>query len=68
MIETSTRKAKWTSLKPYCHHSKEHDYIEITDWSNGEGFDVNINDKKHLSLTWGQWEALQVLVAYKENK
>lgn len=66
MIETSTRKAKYTELKPYCHHSKEHDYMEVTEWSNGEGFDININDKKHLSLSWGEYEALQALVAYRE--
>jgi hypothetical protein len=66
MIETSTRKSKFTELKPYCHHSKEHDYMEVTEWSNGEGFDVNINDKKHISLSWGELEALQVLINYKE--
>ena len=66
MIETSTRKAKFTELKPYCHHSKEHDYMEVTEWSNSEGVDININDKKHFSLTWGEYEALQVLINYKE--
>lgn len=67
MIEVTTRKAKFTNLKPYCHHSKEHDYMEVTDWSNGEGLDVNINDKKHISLTWGELDALQVLINYKEQ-
>jgi hypothetical protein len=66
MIETSTRKAKHTELKPYCHHSKEHDYMEVTEWSNCEGVDININDEKHISLTWGEFEALQVLINYKE--
>jgi hypothetical protein len=66
MIETTTRKAKFTELKAYCHHSKEHDYMEVTEWSNGEGFDININDKKHISLSWGEYEALQALVAYRE--
>lgn len=66
MIETTTRKAKFTELKPYCCSAKEHDYIEVTEWSNGIGFDVNINDQKHISMTWGQYEALQVLVNYKE--
>lgn len=67
MIEVTTRKAKFTNLKPYCHHSKEHDYMEVTEWSNGEGLDININDKKHISLTWGELEALQVLINYKEQ-
>ena len=66
MIETSTRKSKFMYLKPYCHHAKEHDYIEVTEWSNGEGTDINLNDKKHISLTWGELEALQVILNYKE--
>ena len=66
MIGSYQRHARSTDLKPYCHHSKEHDYIEVTEWSNGEGFDVNISDNKSISLTYGQWECLQVLVNYKE--
>jgi len=66
MIESFSRQARSTNLKPYCHHSKDHDYMEITEWNNGEGFDFNISDKKFFSLTYGQWECLQVLVNYKE--
>lgn len=66
MIGTYTRPAKTTDLKPYCHHSKDDDYMEVTEWVNGEGFDVNVSDKERISLTYGQWECLQVLVNYKE--
>ena len=66
MIGTYTRLARSTDLKPYCHHSKESDYMEVTEWVNGEGFDVNVSDKERISLTYGQWECLQVLVNYKE--
>ena len=65
MIESYIRSAKFTELKSYCHHSKENDYMEVTEWNNGEGFEINISDEKHLSITWGQWEALQALVAYR---
>lgn len=68
MIEITNRKAKFMELKSYCHFAKENDYMEVTEWANTEGFDVNVNDKKHISLSWGEWEALQVLVNYKENK
>jgi hypothetical protein len=64
-MEIYKRDAKFTDLKPYCHHAKENDFMEVTDWYNGEGFDVTI-DKKHFSLTYGEWECLQVLVNYKE--
>ena len=68
-ITINNRKAKFTELKPYCHLVEEHDFIEVTDWSNIEGFDVTISTKRgdqHFSLTYGEWEALQALVAYKE--
>lgn len=63
------RKAKSTELNPYCHLSKEHDMIEVTEWHNGEGFDVYLQSDgstRQFSLTWGEFEALQVCVAYKE--
>jgi len=69
MIETYNRKAKFASLKPYCHLAKKHSYIEVTEWSNGEGFDVSIGaaEDKHFSLSLGEYQALQLLVAYQEN-
>ena len=41
-----TRTSKFTELKNYDHLSKDDDFIEITEWYNGEGFDVVINDKQ----------------------
>ena len=62
------RKAKFTEIKPYCHTAKEHDFMEVTEWYNGEGFDVSMSSSSRnatFSLTWGEWECLQALVAYK---
>ena len=59
-----TRTAKFTELKHYNHLAKENDFMEVTEWYNGEGFDVVINDRK-FQLTWGEFEALQALVHYK---
>jgi hypothetical protein len=53
-----------TNLKHYDHLAKEHDFIELCEWHNGEGFDVTISDKS-ISLTWGEFEALTALVHYK---
>ena len=63
-METYTRKAVFTDLKKYCHMAKEHDFIEVCEWHNGEGFDVTIGEKS-ISLTWGEFEALTTLVHYK---
>lgn len=68
MIEINKRIAKFTELKPYDFTATPDDYVEVCEWSNGEGVDVHINSngEQRFSLTWGQWEALQALVAYKE--
>ena len=58
------RKAKMAELTKYCHLAKEHDYIEVCEWSNGEGFDVSINER-YFHLSWGEFEALQACVTYK---
>jgi len=70
MIETYKRDAKFANLKPYCHLAKEHSYIEVTEWINGEGFDVSLGaaEDKHFSLTHGEYQALQALVSYQEDK
>ena len=58
------RKAGYASLKGWCHHSKDSHFIEVTDWANGEGFDVLIeaNRTERVSLTWGQWLLLKRIV------
>lgn len=64
-INTYTRRSVFADLHPYCHHAKEHDFMEVTRWANEEGFDVTIDDKT-FSLTDGQFECLVALVNYKE--
>lgn len=68
VIDIYNRPAKFAVLKPYDHHAGEDDYVELTEWSNGEGFDIFMcskNQNERFSLTWGQWDALQAIVAYK---
>jgi len=68
-METYNKKSVFSELKEFDHLAKEHDYIEITEWHNGEGFDIDINsysDKK-ISLTWGEFKALKKLVKKLEE-
>ena len=67
-IKVDQRRAVFAELKAYCHHSGDHDYMEVTQWSNGEGFDINIDRKRgseKFSLSYGEWELLQVLMNWK---
>lgn len=68
MIKVDQRKAKFVELKDYCYISKDNSYIEVTEWSNGEGVDVVIESHgiQRFSLTHGEFQALQLLMAYEE--
>jgi len=66
-IEVNTRKALFTKLKGYCHFCGDDDLIEVTEWINGEGWDINLTSKlgsQHISLTDGELRALLVLINY----
>ena len=54
-MKKSHRKTIFTELKKYDHTSSNDDYIEITEWTNGEGFDVDVhsNIPTRFQLTWG---------------
>jgi len=70
VIDVYKRNAKWQKIKPYCHFAKDDCFIEVTEWYNGEGFDVLIEkdgNSQRFSLTMGEWECLTALVNYKDD-
>ena len=56
-------------LKKYTYGGKYSDYITLTEWANGEGYDIDINGKL-ISLSDNELEAINylVLVMRFENK
>jgi hypothetical protein len=68
-VQISNRKAIFSELAHYDHLSKPDDYIEVTEWSNGEGFDVEVsgNIDSRFQLTWGQYEAMKALIKTLEG-
>ena len=70
-VDNYVRNSVFAQLKQWCFgYGKEHDYIEVTEWANGEGFDVDIetDQRQRFQLTWGQYEALKHLVNKIENQ
>ena len=69
-IKISNRKAAIVDLKDFCLFSMgdrtdKGDFLEVTQWSNGEGYDVHISalyGEVTFTLTWGQMEALRKCV------
>jgi hypothetical protein len=59
-IEYNKRRSVHCSLKTFDFLAKDSSFIEVTEWTNGEGFDISIDDKQ-ISLTHGELEAINFL-------
>lgn len=59
-MEFVNRKSISDKLTKYDYLAKDDDFIEVTEWTNGEGYDIAINDKI-ISLTSGQLDAINYL-------
>ena len=66
-MEFNNRKSISDKLKKYDYLAKDNDFIEVIEWTNGEGYDISINDKI-ISLTRGQIDAINYLVRSLEYK
>ena len=60
-MKTENRKSISDDLKKYDFLAKDEDFITGTEWTNGEGFDITINDRIY-SFTVGELEAIWYLV------
>ena len=57
------------NLKKYTYSGKDSDYLTLTEWANGEGYDIDINGKL-ITLSDNELEAINylILVMRFENK
>ena len=58
------------NLKKYDYLAKDSDFIQITEWANGEGYAVDINENTY-NFTTGQIDAINYLIKsldYNENQ
>lgn len=64
------RDALFTPLAKYDFFAKDLDFMEVTHWYNGEGFDIFISTQsgeQRFSMSWGEYEALLNLVPPEED-
>jgi hypothetical protein len=56
--------AAFASLRTFDHLAKPDDFIEVSLWHNGEGFDVHLSSsgEQSIKLSWGEFKALKKLV------
>lgn len=65
-IEMSQRASIFVRLDDAWH--KEHHYLEVTEWTNGEGWDITISDDKQFSLHFTEFAVLKELIERLENR
>lgn len=61
-MDITNRRSINDNLHKYDYLAKEHSFIEVTEWANGEGWDITIDDKV-ISLTIGQLDAIKYLTS-----
>ena len=62
--------AAFTNLQKFDHCAKPDDFIEVSLWHNGEGFDAHLssnNSCQSIKLTWGEFKALKKLIKELDN-
>ncbi len=70
-MELKKRTSVFTELKPFCYMSGDNDFIEVAEWTNGEGFDITISNKsgeKLTSMTYGEYKALKKVIKFLEKQ
>lgn len=59
-MDINKRNSIHDKLCVYDYLAEKSSFIEVTEWTNGEGWDITIDDK-HFSLTDGQLKAINYL-------
>jgi len=73
-IRKSERPTAYCNLSEFCPYANENDTIEVTDWTNGDGYDIQIirpDDKEgdlKIELTYGELDAIKALVAMLDGE
>lgn len=58
--EVNNRKSVNVSIDDGYH--KEHEFIEVTEWVNGEGYDITISEREQFSLHFTEWDILKKII------
>ena len=63
MVEFNERTSVKDDLRKYDHLANKDSIIQVTQWANGDGWDISIDDEPVISLTWGQLDAINYLTS-----
>ena len=60
-MEIKNRRCIIENLNKFDIMANKDDFIEVCEWTNGEGVDISIMNKKIISLTRGELDAIDFL-------
>lgn len=60
-MKIGSKKSIYDDLQKYDYLKDKSSFIEITEWTNGEGWDILVDEKKAFNLTYGELEAIKYL-------
>ena len=60
-MEIKNRRCIIEDLNKFDIMAEKNGFIEVCEWTNGEGFDITISDEKIISLTRGELDAIDFL-------
>lgn len=61
-LKIENRKSISAPMKKFYGFAKESDFITVTEWSNGEGWDISLNGKPVISLHYSEVDAMNYLM------
>lgn len=61
-MKTYKRKSVFVNLPPPLF--KDHDFVEVTEWANGEGYDITVSDNPVISLHEVEFEYIKKLIEH----
>ena len=58
-MKESQRTSRFVELRDHDHLAEIDSFLEVTEWSNSEGFDLHLSrGEQSINLSWGEWSAL----------
>lgn len=69
-MKRNIRNTVYEDLKKFSIFAEDNDFIEVTEWTNGEGFDVNIEDKqgsRKISLLYEELDGIVTMANILKN-
>lgn len=70
-MKFNSRRSVWDDLSKYTYSKDEDSFIEVTEWTNGEGFDINMYEKgreQFMALSRGEIEAINHLIGMIDHE